>query len=595
MWRSCPFWQEDGQCALRDCSVCECEPNEIPACWQEEDASDAAKQSQLSRVTFGAENGIAASGAQMPYSAGAAVKHADAAAGASSKSKGDSGSRQGEGEDEEEGASSGSGRYSEENVWTVQDTSSPDMQYVNLLRNPEGYTGYAGPAAQRVWQAIYRENCFTGPLEGMCLEERAFYRLLSGLQTSINTHVAMTYNEGKGSRADLYQETDSPSELQSPVQGSHGRGHGQGVGAAGVAQPALAAARAYVAQAVAAAKSALGLTSPTTASDKEAYAPGTVVGGSGPMPVAQLVLTPGLAPSVQMYIERIGKWPERIKNLYFAFLFVVRAVAKAGPLLTSMNYTTGNATDDAATRALVHRLLDVEIPAVVRGFDESVMFRVTKDELVGSCPPVLHGLDELHELQHRYLAAAAAKEVLLEQFRGRFRNISRIMDCVGCEKCRLWGKLQFLGVGTALKILFADADITGSGGSGGSGSSSASSVPLNLHLSRNEVVALINVLHRMSMSLSAIQVMRDLEAEAKIRAFGAYAGVALVAVLVALWMLVRVCRGRGSGKGGGSSQSKTGTQTDKSAQTQANGGTGSSVTYNRPIEGAETSKTKKNI
>lgn len=23
-----------------------------------------------------------------------------------------------------------------------------------------------------------------------------------------------------------------------------------------------------------------------------------------------------------------------------------------------------------------------------------------------------------------------------------FRNISQIMDCVGCDKCRLWGKLQ---------------------------------------------------------------------------------------------------------------------------------------------------------
>jgi ERO1-like protein alpha len=30
------------------------------------------------------------------------------------------------------------------------------------------------------------------------------------------------------------------------------------------------------------------------------------------------------------------------------------------------------------------------------------------------------------------------------------------MDCVGCEKCRLWGKLQVLGLGTALKILFSD-------------------------------------------------------------------------------------------------------------------------------------------
>lgn len=28
------------------------------------------------------------------------------------------------------------------------------------------------------------------------------------------------------------------------------------------------------------------------------------------------------------------------------------------------------------------------------------------------------------------------------------------MDCVGCDKCRLWGKVQTSGLGTALKILF---------------------------------------------------------------------------------------------------------------------------------------------
>jgi hypothetical protein len=33
---------------------------------------------------------------------------------------------------------------------------------------------------------------------------------------------------------------------------------------------------------------------------------------------------------------------------------------------------------------------------------------------------------------------------------------SALMDCVGCEKCRLWGKLQVLGLGTALEILFSD-------------------------------------------------------------------------------------------------------------------------------------------
>jgi hypothetical protein len=43
---------------------------------------------------------------------------------------------------------------------------------------------------------------------------------------------------------------------------------------------------------------------------------------------------------------------------------------------------------------------------------------------------------------------------LREQFQLKFRNITKIMDCVGCDKCKLWGKVQTRALGTALKILF---------------------------------------------------------------------------------------------------------------------------------------------
>lgn len=45
-------------------------------------------------------------------------------------------------------------------------------------------------------------------------------------------------------------------------------------------------------------------------------------------------------------------------------------------------------------------------------------------------------------------------QVLKDEFKNHFRNVSRIMDCVGCDKCRLWGKVQTSGLGTAFKILF---------------------------------------------------------------------------------------------------------------------------------------------
>lgn len=52
-----------------------------------------------------------------------------------------------------------------------------------------------------------------------------------------------------------------------------------------------------------------------------------------------------------------------------------------------------------------------------------------------------------------YLANCDAVKFLFVTFTWTY--CSALMDCVGCEKCRLWGKLQVLGLGTALKILFS--------------------------------------------------------------------------------------------------------------------------------------------
>lgn len=41
---------------------------------------------------------------------------------------------------------------------------------------------------------------------------------------------------------------------------------------------------------------------------------------------------------------------------------------------------------------------------------------------------------------------------LKAELQAAFQNITRVMDCVGCEKCKLWGKLQTLG-----KVKVADS------------------------------------------------------------------------------------------------------------------------------------------
>lgn len=97
------------------------------------------------------------------------------------------------------------------------------------------------------------------------------------------------------------------------------------------------------------------------------------------------------------------------------------------------------------------------------------------------------------------LKISAPRQILKTEFKSHFRNISQIMDCVGCDKCRLWGKLQITGLGTALKLLFsAEQDE-------------------KLVLSRGEVVTFVNTLHRLSESLAAVEKFRALWAARRSR------------------------------------------------------------------------------
>lgn len=166
-------------------------------------------------------------------------------------------------------------------------------------------------------------------------------------------------------------------------------------------------------------------------------------------------------PNLPCYMGRLHTHPERISNLYFNYALVTRAVAKLGPHLQEYTFCTGDPAQDAATKAQVLAVTQAAA-SVPQIFDESLMFKN------GEGPS------------------------LKEDFKNRFRNVSRLMDCVGCDKCRLWGKLQTAGYGTALKVLFEfDND--------------SNEIPV---LKRTELVALFNTYTRVSTSLDNIQKFR---------------------------------------------------------------------------------------
>jgi hypothetical protein len=69
------------------------------------------------------------------------------------------------------------------------------------------------------------------------------------------------------------------------------------------------------------------------------------------------------------------------------------------------------------------------------------------------------------------------------------------MDCVTCEKCRLWGKIQILGFGTAIKILLTPEEEL-------EASCQASSA--RRLLNRQEIIALLNTLNQLSKSIEFV-------------------------------------------------------------------------------------------
>jgi hypothetical protein len=114
-------------------------------------------------------------------------------------------------------------------------------------------------------------------------------------------------------------------------------------------------------------------------------------------------------------------------------------VARIGPYLSAYDYcSTGTRKDDAETLEKLENI--ITIAQKVGKFDESVLFRGENANV--SEEFFMNNFDN------------KLAQVLKEEFKAHFRNVTRIMDCVGCDKCRLWGKVQTTGIATALKILF---------------------------------------------------------------------------------------------------------------------------------------------
>lgn len=163
------------------------------------------------------------------------------------------------------------------------------------------------------------------------------------------------------------------------------------------------------------------------------------------------------APNVTLYMEKVGSFPERIENLYLTYLIVLRSLHKFMPYIINYNFY-----NKSQSTHIKHILQSIQAQSQkIDVFDESLLFND-----ISSSP------------------------FLKSQIKSHFRNISVILDCVTCERCKLWGKLQINGLGAALKILF-DFNQT----------QHQISPNSKIYLTRTEIVALFNLFRNLSYSI----------------------------------------------------------------------------------------------
>ena len=113
----------------------------------------------------------------------------------------------------------------------------------------------------------------------------------------------------------------------------------------------------------------------------------------------------------------------------------------------------------------------------------------------GGVHEVFSAFDESLLFKPNGTDSASTAVTLKKEFKLVFQNISRLLDCVSCQKCRLHGKMQLLGLGTSLQVLLLPEHLIASS------------------LSKDELVSLFNTVGKLSAASSGFGGHAEAEAE----------------------------------------------------------------------------------
>lgn len=161
--------------------------------------------------------------------------------------------------------------------------------------------------------------------------------------------------------------------------------------------------------------------------------------------------------------ERVLQHPDRVENLYVVFAVLLRAVVRVGDTVTAAVPTN-----------------DPEFASGLQEWESGLLPELRRLEI--SCPKTF---DESTFFNGPDATSQRAELDI------KLKRLMEIMRCVGCDRCKLWGTMQMLGISTALRVLF----------------------PLHpgpIELTRQQAVALVHTLERVASSLGYLREMRSL-------------------------------------------------------------------------------------
>jgi len=269
---------------------------------------------------------------------------------------------------------------------------------VDLKDNPERFTGYSGPSAAMVWKAIYEENCFdvSKEMTAGCHHCESERKKLEEQKQHHKEHQHIK-EDAKDQKENSILVPPEPAPMK-PYKPSKQqmeeifsrvpKGKGglqqliQDIAEESNPEESCLEKRVYY-------RLISGLHASISIHICDEWFNQT---------------TGEWGPNLDCFISRVGMHPERLENIYFDYVVLLRAVTKISDYLAGYEFCTGDDAIDHNIMNVVNELVD----------------------LVKKCPPTF---DEklLFQGDHK-----GQVQQLKHQFRDHFRNVTRIM--VSC--CR---------------------------------------------------------------------------------------------------------------------------------------------------------------